>query len=205
MIPRILHRTVPETSPDADVLWDGAVALHPGWEHRTWRDPINPEAFPLTSHAWDQCRSGAQMAGLIRLEALWHHGGIYLDSDIEMYRPLDSLCGLDGFSIWEDARTAPDFVLGAAPHHPAIMACIDLALERLASDSTDWRTGPGAWGTGPGVTTTILPGRTDWLLLPPGSFAPYHYSERHRAGDDHRTQQPWAFGAHHWRHSWAGH
>ena len=204
MIPRIVFRTVPAVSPDADRLWAHTVDLHPGWEHRTYRDPLPADEFPLTADVWPLCTSGAQFAGLIRLEGLWHHGGIYLDADVEMYRPLDPLLPLEGFGLWEDAQTVPDFVLGARPHHPAVMACIDLALERLRSGGRDWRTGSGAWATGPGVTTTILPGRSDWLLLPPGSFAPYHYTERHRAREDHRGNQPWAFGAHHWHHSWKG-
>jgi hypothetical protein len=45
-------------------------------------------------------------------------------------------------------------------------------------------------------------GRPDVLLLPPGSFYPYHYSEMERRGDPHHEQQPWAFGAHHWHGSW---
>jgi hypothetical protein len=66
--------------------------------------------------------------------------------------------------------------------------------------------GEGAWLSGPGVTTAALPGRGDVLLLPPGSFYPYHYSEKEaRRGEDHASEQPWAFGAHHWHHSWKGH
>jgi hypothetical protein len=62
--------------------------------------------------------------------------------------------------------------------------------------------GEGPWESGPGVTTAVLPGRTDVLLLPPGSFFPYHYSERKRRHEDHMGANPWAFGAHHWAASW---
>lgn len=203
MIPRILHRTVPtETSDEVESFWRRAVALHPGWEHRTWRDPLDPRQFPLTAPHWGRCTSGAQLAGLVRLELLWTHGGVYLDSDVELFRPLDPLCQLDAFAAWEDAQCVPDAVLGARPQHPAVRDMIDLAITRLRSNDPDWRTGSGAWATGPGVTTTVLPGRSDVLLLPPGSFFPYHYTERHRRHEDHASAQPWCFGAHHWAASW---
>jgi hypothetical protein len=197
-IPRILHRTVPtETTAEVEGFWRAACLMHPEWEHRTWRDPLDPADFPETSPVWDRCTSGAQLAGLVRLEALWHHGGVYIDSDVEMYRPLDPLCGVAGFAGWEDARVVPDAVLGFTPQHPAVAEMIDLAYAAV-------RDGHGAWKSGPGVTTTVLPGRRDVLLLPPGSMYPYHYTERHRRGEDHRSKQPWALMAHHWHHSWKG-
>lgn len=198
-IPRILHRTVPfDSSDEVERFWARAGRLHPGWELRTWRDPLDAGDFPLTADLWDRCSSGAQRAGLIRLEVLWHHGGIYLDSDVELYRNLEPLLGLAGFAGFEDRAVIPDAVLGFEAHHPALDACIRKA--RLALED-----GAGAWVSGPGVTTSTLAGRRDVLLLPPGSFYPYHYSSKakHR-NRDHAGEQPWAFGAHHWAHSWEG-
>ena len=204
MIPHRLYRTVPETTTDeVEAFWAKACELHPTWEHITYREQVDPAWFPITGRAFERCDSGAQKAGLIRLELLLHGGGIYIDSDVELYRPLDSLCGLQGFAAWEDADVVPDAVLGAKADHPAIGKCLQLALERITSGSSDWRTGSGAWSTGPGVTTTVLPGRSDFALLPPGSFYPYHYNEKGRRHEDHAAAQPWAFGAHHWHHSWA--
>jgi mannosyltransferase OCH1-like enzyme len=194
MIPRLIFRTVPaETTGEVELFWATAAALHPGWETITYRDPIDTALFPLSSPHWPRCTSGAQRAGLIRLEALHAHGGIYLDSDVELYRPLTPLLGATVFAGWEDAKVVPDAVLGAKPGHPIIRRCLEVAIEVLDQ---------GPWASGPGVTTAILPGCDDVLLLPPGSFFPYHYSERHRRHEDHRTPNPWAFGVHHWEGSW---
>lgn len=203
MIPARLIRTVPK-APNVEVeqFWNTARVLHPTWDLVTFRDPIDPVAFPITSPHWDRCTSGAQFAGLIRLEALHHLGGCYIDGDVELHQALDPLRTCSAFAAWEDERVVPDAVLGAEAGHPAIAACLDLALTRLYSESTDWHDGAGAWSTGPGVTTTILPGRTDVLLLPPQSFYPYPYTERHRRHEDHRA--PFTFGAHHWAGSWLG-
>jgi mannosyltransferase OCH1-like enzyme len=203
VIPRILIRTVPSaTTPAQEAMWATATAAHPGWATITYRDPLPPGSWPCTAPYWDLCTSGAQFAGLIRLEALLKHGGIYLDSDVEVYRPFTPLLGVAAFAGWEDATTVPDAVVGAEPGHPAIAACLTEAIRRLRTGDTDWRTGAGAWSTGPGVLTTILPGRDDVLLLPPGSFYPYHYTERDRRHEDHKAAHPYAFAAHHWAASW---
>lgn len=194
MIPRRLVRTVPtETTYEVEAFWDRACTLHPGWEHVTLRDPIDPERFPVSSPHWDRCVHGAQRAGLIRLEELILRGGVYIDSDVELYRPLDPLLGVEAFAAWEDAGVVPDAVLGSRVDHPAMHAALADAIGRLDD---------GPWGSGPGVTTRHLTDRRDVLLLPPGSFYPYHYTERSRRHEDHAGANPWAFGAHHWAASW---
>jgi len=193
-IPRILHRVVPEvTSAESEAWWHRFGELHPDWTLLTHRDPLDPTEWPLTAHRWSACTSGAQLAGLIRLEALWRWGGIYVDSDVEPYRSFEPLLPLRAFAAWEDAKVVPDAVLGAEPEHPAIRACLEMALKRIRR---------GAWESGPGVTTAILPGRSDVLLFPPGSFYPYHYKAKHLRAEDHAAAQPWAFAAHHWAGSW---
>jgi hypothetical protein len=193
-IPRILHRVVPEhTTAEVEAWWSAFAAYHPGWEMRTWRDPLDPADFPISSPSWSACTSGAQLAGLVRLEALWHHGGIYVDSDCEPYRSLEPLLGLHAFAGWEDNAVVPDAVIGAEPQHPAIRQCLDLALVRVPQ---------GAWASGPGTTTEVLAARDDVLLLPPGSFFPYHYRAKNLRHRDHASEQPWAFMAHHWAGSW---
>lgn len=193
-IPRILHRTVPaETTAEVEGYWARFEQLHPDWSLRTHRDPLNPAEWPLTAPHWSKASNGAQLADLIRLEALIRDGGVYVDSDVEPLRPLDSLLTVPAFAAWEDRNCVPNAVLGAVPGHPAIRACLDEMLLRLP--------GP-TWEAGPGVTTAVLPGRCDVLLLPPGSFYPYHYREKERRGEDFATSQPWAFAVHHWAGSW---
>jgi len=198
-IPRVLHRVVPEqTSAETEDWWEAWQAIHPGWLFRTWRDPIDPTPFPLTSPHWGRVHHGAQLADLVRLEVLWNEGGIYLDSDMEPYRPLDPLLPLSAFAAWEDRYRVPNAVIGAVPGHPAIRECLDLAVQRLTDGVEDITV-----ATGPGVLTDVLPWRSDVLLLPPGAFYPFHYRDaKTERRKDHATTQPWAFGAHHWAGSW---
>jgi mannosyltransferase OCH1-like enzyme len=203
MIPRRLIRTVPEvTDPQVDLWWAKACDMHPSWHHMDLRDPLDHQQFPTTASLWRRCSSGAQVAGLIRLEALYRFGGIYVDSDLELWRSLEPLLPVSCFASYEDPGVIPDFVLGSEPGHPAIKACLDLAVGRVREPEGDWRTS-GPWGTGPGVTTTVLAGRHDVLLLPPACFAPYHYSDKDTVDVTQvRAENPWSFGAHHWAHSW---
>jgi hypothetical protein len=82
-IPRILHRTVPEvTSKQVEDWWQRFEELHPDWDLRTYREPIDPTDWPMTGDLFKRCQNGAQKAGLIRLEAVYTHGGVYVDSDV---------------------------------------------------------------------------------------------------------------------------
>lgn len=193
-IPRILHRTVPEhTSPEVEGWWDDFARLHPGWDLRTHRDPLDPTDWPLTSDLWSRCANGAQLAGLIRLEALVTHGGVYVDSDMRPVRPLDPLLAHRAFAAWEDERVVPDAVLACTPQHPAFVECLRLARESIER-------GEDAWKSGPDVTTRVLPGRADVALLEPAAFYPVHYREQHLLGT--RDDDPRVFAEHQWHGSW---
>lgn len=200
MIPRLIFRTVPErTDPQVEAWWQHAQHLHPGWEFITYRDPLDPADWS-TGDLWPMALAPAQLADMIRLDALARHGGIYLDSDVELYRPLTPLLGVEAFAGWEDPGSVPNAVLGAEPGHPAIRLALQRIRELVAWPVERFTTAQRIWHAG--NLTRVLVGRPDVLLLPPGSFYPYHYSEKHRRSDDLRTSNPWAFGAHHWHHSW---
>lgn len=200
-IARRLIRTVPEQTTDqVESWWQHACDLHPTWEHVTHRDPLIPSDFPLTAPHWDRCLNGAQFAGLVRLESLLA-SGVYIDSDVEVLRPFDVLLNLKAFAAYEDDSVIPDAVMGAGSNHPAIYACLKEAIRRINTDSTDWRTGRGAWSTGPGTLTAILPGRDDVTLFGREVFYPYGYWEKDRRGEDF-TVNPNTLAVHHWHGSW---
>jgi hypothetical protein len=198
VIPRIFHRVVPEhTSDEVEGYWRALQELHPGWQFLTHRDPLDPREWPETARRWRTCRDGASLADLVRLEALWRWGGIYVDSDFEPYRSFAPLLGLEVFADWEDERTVPNAVMGARREHPAIRAALDEALRRVRKST---------WEGGPGATTAVFVGRPDVLLLPPGSFYPVHYADPEReakmADPDLPRRQPWALGLHRYAGSW---
>lgn len=195
MIPKILIRTVPaETSAQVEDWWERAVDLHQGWDCITYRDPIDRDLFPRTAYLWDQCAHGAQKAGLIRLEAIVTIGGVYIDSDVEPYRPFEPLRGLKAFAAWEDERTIPDAVFGAEAGHPAFEQALEAAIALI-------ELGRGPWDSGPGVFTDCLPERQDVTLFPPGAFYPVHYTVKQRKSQNYALQ-PWCYCRHWYHYSW---
>ena len=203
MIPRRLVRVVPEqTTDEVERWWAEACALHPSWEHVTLRDPIDPSGFPETSPLWDQVCSGAQLADLVRYEELYWRGGVYIDSDVQLFKPLDSLMSLGGFAAWEDRNAIPNAVLGFEPYH--------YALARILTKAKQLMPGP-VWPIAVGVVTEVLKNRhhDDVLVLPPDSFYPIHWQHKVLLKSPGmvrslRENNPWTFGLHWWHYSWEG-
>ena len=190
MIPKILHRVVPQVIPDRfEEFWQGWCDLHPDWVHMTWQDPLDADRWRL-GFLFDRCTAGAQLAGLVRLEAVWEHGGVYLDMDVEPVRPLDELLDNRCFFGSEDGIILTDAVFGAERNHPGIGACLQRFIDGF------WSPDPSA--TGPRFTTDTLAGRSDVTVLQKDAFYAYLCDEPHRAGE----QFPGSFGVHRWNHSW---
>lgn len=198
MIPHRLVRTVPaHTTVEVERLWATATQLHPGWEHVTLRDPVDRSRFPLTSPFWDECKTGAQLADLIRAEELFSRGGWYIDSDVLCVKPFTPLCALEGVVAWEDSDHIPNAVMGFRPGHLAMGRVLELAIERR---------GQGTWAAGVGVTTEVFgEDRDDVVVLPPQTFYPVHWRVAHAQAQDWDLvveRSPWVWAVHQYAASW---
>lgn len=82
-----------------------------------------------------------------RLKIIYENGGIYLDTDVKLIKPLDDLLQYDGFmgfqnreiineKVYETVATGLGF--GAAPHHPIIKILLKdyLEIPFLSGDGT---------------------------------------------------------------------
>lgn len=209
MIPKILFRTVPaESSAVSEELWERCKAQTEGWIHLTYRDgtpEMETDKWPRTGHLWDACTSGANKADFIRLEAMEKHGGIYVDSDVEILKPLDALLFSRGFAAWEDTLNIPNAIFGAEQGSSLVTKMLDALVE------PEWAA-KGDWWSGPGLFNRFLKDQNEWLILPPGSLYPYHYLEKkdfnlqwdsgQRRLAKRLEENPWAYFIHHWNASW---
>jgi hypothetical protein len=126
------------------------------------------------------------------LDLVYRYGGVYLDCDMKLLRPLDALAqGYDFFVASEDGHELTNAAFGARSRHPAMRALI----ECLLGAEPNWQGDPAAM-TGPGLFTRLLQGRQDLTVLPRQTFYPYNFDEP--ATPPHRH----TFGEHTWAHSW---
>ncbi len=194
-IPKIIHRVVPEQVPPRfEAFWRRFAELHPDWELRTWQDPLDPGQFEL-GHKFAECTSGAQLAGLVRLEVLWRYGGVYVDMDIEPLRPFDPLRGVPAFIGTENGEVLTDALMAAERGHPGFRACMNRVAQTPMS--------AGALATGPLLVTAVLSGRDDVQVLPPRFFYPAKFDGL-QEGRDRIIAEGRSFAIHHWHRSWNG-
>lgn len=190
---RIIHFTVPEklTSVQAQTI-ERARELHPTWEIKVWQDPMRPDGYPLEKY-WPKANSGAQLSDLLRLDVLYKWGGVYVDSDLLLLKPLDDL--IDKFAFFiasHDGEVLINALFGAQKAHPAIQALI----EDLLSNEPDWSLAPDVT-TGPDIFARILKWDRTVTVLPRETFYSYGPTETH-SRKNHRH----SYGEHLWEYSW---
>ncbi|MCS7461029.1 glycosyl transferase [Paenibacillus doosanensis] len=67
----------------------------------------------------------AFVSDYVRLYALYHHGGIYMDTDVEVLKSLDRFRHHEAFSGFEDEQHVPTGIMGAVQGHPWIQELLD--------------------------------------------------------------------------------
>jgi mannosyltransferase OCH1-like enzyme len=193
MIPRIIHRTLPaEPRLDVDGIWQTVVSNSEGWDFRTYQSPRNAADWPITGHAFGKCVDRAMESNLVRFEALWVHGGVYLDSDVSLVRSLEPLLDSNMFVAFEDMEWIGTAVVGAVPRHPAVRDALDAMVAHVVSGR--------ARSTCPRIVTPLWKGREDINVLAPESFYPVPFRSRNAPQD--WSGKPNVFGVHHWHGSW---
>lgn len=139
-IPKVIHQIWigPKEPPCLwiDTFRVGFLAAYPEWRFELWSDeqvaslPMLNEQIYREEKMW-QCK-----ADILRLEFLWHHGGLYVDADMisvenKSLDPIIELGSDTGFVIaYEpDTKDKPYSILGnsviaCTPHHPLILMLI---------------------------------------------------------------------------------
>ena len=124
MIERTIHyvwlgsKSLPEVSVGYIENWR---RLHPTWEIRRW-DESN---FDCENNEWIRAalanKNYALASDVIRSSVLLNYGGVYLDTDVEILKPLDELVDKNDFFIgYETSLWFGCAILGAKAHHPVM-------------------------------------------------------------------------------------
>jgi inositol phosphorylceramide mannosyltransferase catalytic subunit len=197
-IPRIIHRVwlgsaeMPEEYVRFGESWR---EHHPDWEMWTWTDDKLP---PLTHpDALERCRNFGEASDVLRYEALYRYGGIYVDTDVECRRSLEPLIAdVSAFGAWQRPGVIGSAVVGSVAEHPAIAEVLRVVSEGAGS-------GPQVEATGPVALTRVLEHADDVKLFGPETFFPYDYWEIPLDPEvDAAEGAPDAYAIHHWHATW---
>ena len=192
---KIIHFTVPEQLTPVNVqIIELARKLHPTWEVKVWQDPMRPDGYPLEKY-WPKANSGAQLSDLLRLDVLYKWGGVYLDGDMRLLKPLDELAErYDFFIASHDGIVPINALIGATKAHSAIQKLID----ELLLNEPDWSVAPDRT-TGPDIFVRTLKWDRQATVLPRETFYSYGPTDTH-SRKNHRH----SYGEHLWEYSWKG-
>lgn len=85
----------------------------PEYEIKEWNeDNFDLNLYPYVREAYDN-RKFAFVTDVVRLYALYHEGGIYMDTDVEVLKPLDAFLNCPAFSGFEDDVHVPTGIMAS--------------------------------------------------------------------------------------------
>lgn len=197
VIPQLFFRIwLGSLSLPADFVTFGRnwMRLHPGWSMVHLTSPDDLGDFP-NKQLLGECKNYAQMSDILRYEALWQLGGVYLDTDFDCQKNIEELLTGDFVGAGERPDMVSAGFIAARPQHPLVGRVRELLPERIK------RPGRQAHTTGPGLLTEVwqeFKHDPSVVTYGPELFYPYHWTEQHRRHEAF----PGAYAIHHWAGSW---
>jgi len=96
-----------------------------GYEFKEWNENnFDLNAHPYAKKAYDS-KKFAFCSDYVRVWALNNEGGIYLDSDVEVVKPLDGFLMHRAFTGCETEDLWVTAVMGSEPNHPWVKMILD--------------------------------------------------------------------------------
>lgn len=97
----------------------------PDYEIKEWNeDNFDINYNNWTKHSYEN-KKYAFTSDVVRLYALYNEGGIYMDTDVEVYKPLDEFLNEEGFTGFEDINYPSTATLGAEKENPVIKKMLE--------------------------------------------------------------------------------
>ncbi len=100
----------------------------PDYEIKEWNeDNFDVNIIPYTAQAY-AARKWAFVSDYVRMWALYHEGGVYFDTDVEVIRPLDGVLergDFMGIETSDGSAVAPGLGLALKPHDPICKEILD--------------------------------------------------------------------------------
>lgn len=102
----------------------------PDYEIVEWNeDNFDVMSLPFTKEAYES-RKFAFVTDYVRLYAMYHHGGIYMDTDVEVRKSLDPFLKYQGFSGFEAPEKVPTGIMAGEKGFPLFAQLMEYYTDR---------------------------------------------------------------------------
>lgn len=110
MIPKTIHYCWFGRGPMPELALKCIESWHkymPDWKYKLWNeDNFDVNSTPYTKEAYE-AKKYAFVSDYVRLMALRNEGGVYFDTDVEVFRSFEPLLGYDAFAGFEGSKHIP--------------------------------------------------------------------------------------------------
>ena len=215
MIPKVIHycwfgkSKKPKLVKDCILSWKKHL---PDYEIIEWNETNSDLSLPFVREAYKQ-KKWAFVADYIRLKVLYENGGVYLDTDMLVLKPLDSLLSDKTFIGAECLEFINCAILGTVSKNEFIYSCFQ-QYENITI-AVDFN-----WGliSIPRILTAVFRDNysfkepfdkiiqeKDIVIYPPNYFYALPYENKYDASNYKKHIQKESFAIHLWISSWVEH
>jgi mannosyltransferase OCH1-like enzyme len=187
-IPHVFHQIwlgpdpLPRDHAEYQRSW---LRRHPDWELRLWTEDDLPGDLER-KEVYELLRRPAERSDMLRLELLYRHGGVYVDTDFECRRSIEPLLdGVGFFCAHIDPGRVNNALIGAVPGHPLLERGIRELRPRTTFGPVDKE------GTGPLFFNRLVAGEPDVTIFDEELFYPRTPAETEGAYAVHHAARSW--------------
>ena len=152
MIPKTIHYCWFGGKPKSELIEKCIASWRkfcPDWEIIEWNeDNWDISTYQFAKAAYES-KYWAYVSDVARLDVICKHGGVYLDTDVELLNPIDDLLDKGAFFFSETSRNVNSGMgFGAEKGHPAVQAMLDYYSDKTFSVTGKNKIPPcPAWNT----------------------------------------------------------
>ncbi len=185
MIPKIIHYCWfggNEKPKEVLKMIDSWRKYCPDYQIKEWNESnFDIHQFRYCEEAYAN-KKWAFVSDVARLWALYHEGGIYMDTDVEVVRPLDDLLNQDAFLGFEGTQWIATSLIGTMAKNPIIKNFLDSYLSRnflINKEQLDQTTNVEQWTKILIEQGLLLNGKeqniASFKIYPTDFFTPFDY------------------------------
>jgi len=190
-IPKIIHYVwvgPNDLTPLAEECIASWKKYLPDYEIKFWNETNSPMNHSYVEHMYGE-KKWAFVSDYIRFRVLKKYGGIYLDTDMELLRPLDDFLDEEMFVGRSKTGDIESSIIGVVPNHPAI----DSALTFYDTD-----TSRSISNTSPKVLAEAIASCPETATVFPAKY--FHPCDEGEKCTQEKLKDSYA--RHHWAESW---